>query len=131
MNFKLSTKEKFHEIDINEDNLTANLAGDFYETIASFLEKEPFNTILLFTNVNQIDEATAHHLKELHELFYTNEQSFVLTEISKNVLDTLISANIADELNITPTLSEAWDMVQMEEVERELLRDFDDDATEQ
>lgn len=130
MNFKLSTKEKFHEIDINETALSANLTADFYESIAAFLEKEPFNIILLFSNVNQIDEATAQHLKELHQLFYTNEQSFVLTEINKQVLDTLISANIADELNITPTLSEAWDMVQMEEVERELLRDFDNEEEE-
>ena len=127
MNFKLSTKEKFHEIDINETALSANLTAGFYETVASFLEKEPFNIILLFSNVNQVDEAIAHHLKELHQLFYTNGQSFVLTEINKQVLDTLISANIADELNITPTLSEAWDMVQMEEVERELLRDFDNE----
>ena len=32
---------------------------------------------------------------------------------------------IAEILNITPTESEAWDIVQMEEIERELL-DGDD-----
>ena len=30
-------------------------------------------------------------------------------------------------MNITPTESEAWDIVQMEEIERELLGDFDRD----
>ena len=29
-------------------------------------------------------------------------------------------------MNITPSESEAWDIVQMEEIERELLNDFDD-----
>jgi hypothetical protein len=28
-------------------------------------------------------------------------------------------------MNVTPTESEAWDIVQMEEIERELLKDFD------
>jgi len=29
-------------------------------------------------------------------------------------------------MNVTPTESEAWDMVQMEEIERELLDDGED-----
>ena len=126
MNFKLSTKEKFHEININESVLSANLTADFYETIAAFAQKAPFNTILNFKDVNEVDEVIANQLVELHQLFYSTDYSFVVTEIQKPVIAFLQSANIAEDLNITPTLSEAWDIVQMEEVERELMRDFDD-----
>jgi hypothetical protein len=34
-------------------------------------------------------------------------------------------ADLIDTMNITPTESEAWDIVQMEEMEREMLNDFD------
>jgi hypothetical protein len=33
-------------------------------------------------------------------------------------------------MNITPSESEAWDIVQMEEIERELMGDFDTEEKE-
>ena len=32
---------------------------------------------------------------------------------------------LLEEMNITPTETEAWDIVQMEEIERELMDDTD------
>ena len=31
-------------------------------------------------------------------------------------------------MNVTPTESEAWDIVQMEEIERELMEGFDEES---
>jgi hypothetical protein len=45
--------------------------------------------------------------------------------VNKPVEDLFESLELMDFLNITPTESEAWDIVQMEEIERELL-DGDD-----
>ena len=39
-----------------------------------------------------------------------------------------MNGTIVDFLNITPTLSEAWDIIQMEEIERELFKDFDEET---
>jgi hypothetical protein len=36
----------------------------------------------------------------------------------------LDASGLLENMNITPTPSEAWDIVQMEEIERELLSDF-------
>ena len=33
-----------------------------------------------------------------------------------------------ESMNVTPTESEAWDIVQMEEIERELMKDFDNNT---
>ena len=35
------------------------------------------------------------------------------------------SEELLESLNFTPTESEAWDIVQMEEIERELFNDFE------
>ena len=57
--------------------------------------------------------------------FYDKNTSFVLCAISDGLFDTLDKTDYAELLNMTPTESEAWDIVQMEEIERELL-DSDD-----
>jgi hypothetical protein len=39
------------------------------------------------------------------------------------VEDMLDSNDLLEMMNVTPTESEAWDIVQMEEIERDLLSD--------
>jgi hypothetical protein len=49
----------------------------------------------------------------------------VVCALSDHLQDILDKSDYAELLNMTPTESEAWDIVQMEEIERELL-DSDD-----
>jgi hypothetical protein len=62
----------------------------------------------------------------MHYKIDTKEKFTVLS-----LLDPSLSSNLVDltefgeVMNLTPTESEAWDIVQMEEIERELL-DSDD-----
>jgi hypothetical protein len=61
----------------------------------------------------------------IQEEFYENSASFVICNLSDIASSQLETFEIEEMLNITPTESEAWDIVQMEEIERELL-DGDD-----
>jgi hypothetical protein len=45
----------------------------------------------------------------------------VICELQPPVEETLDKEELLEVLNSTPTESEAWDIVQMEEIERELL----------
>jgi hypothetical protein len=45
--------------------------------------------------------------------------------LSDDLQNALDSTEFGEVMNLTPTESEAWDIVQMEEIERELL-DSDD-----
>ncbi len=47
--------------------------------------------------------------------------SFVICRLQKSVEDFLDQHELLEMMNVTPTESEAWDIVQMEEIERELL----------
>ena len=42
------------------------------------------------------------------------------------VSEKLEQLELLEIMNITPTESEAWDIVQMEEIERELMNGFDE-----
>jgi anti-anti-sigma regulatory factor len=65
----------------------------------------------------------AETLVKIQQSFYENNASFVLCELQPQVENYLDEQQLLEILSPTPTESEAWDIVQMEEIERELLDD--------
>jgi anti-anti-sigma regulatory factor len=63
---------------------------------------------------------------EMQQKFYNDNNSFVICGINKSILNQFEALELLDTMNITPSESEAWDIVQMEEIERELLNGFDE-----
>ncbi len=123
MNFKLETKEKFQEIQLNEEHLTANMTDVLSQMLYDVMKKNPKNVILSLKPVKKIDLPFAQALTNLQLRFYENQASFVICEMSTEVEDALDTDEILETMNCAPTLSEAWDLLQMEEIERELLSD--------
>jgi hypothetical protein len=62
---------------------------------------------------------------EKQQIFYNENYSFVICALPSEVLSQLTELDLLDAMNVTPTESEAWDIVQMEEIERELLGGFE------
>ena len=123
MKVKIDTKEKFNVISINEDHLSANMTDELSELLLSYLNNEIKNLVLSFVAVNNIDQAAAEKIVELQQLFYDNNASFVVCELQPQVEKFLDQNELLERMNVTPTQSEAWDIVQMELIERELLDD--------
>lgn len=126
MNLKIDTKEKFHVISLNEPQLTANMTDELRELFNEVTQNDVKHIILNLENVQNITLPAAEFLLEQQQQFYAAGRSFVLCEIVPPVKEMLKKQDWFDLLNTTPTESEAWDMVQMEEVERELLGGDDD-----
>lgn len=124
MNFKIDTKEKFNEISILEPHLSANMTDEFGQLFNQILEKPVKNVVLSLKSVKDIDTETANKMALVQQLFYEAGHSFVICELQQPVERTLDASGMLENMNITPTPSEAWDIVQMEEIERELLNDF-------
>ena len=72
-------------------------------------------------------EEGAECLVKTQQQFYDNGASFVICEITEKLETFLDQQDLLELMNITPTESEAWDIVQMEEIERELLGDEEED----
>ena len=125
MEFKIDTKEKFSVIELLETSLNAKLAVDLKNVCLSCLEKEVRNVVLNLNEVEVIDLDVALAIVDLQQSFYDKNASFVICNIKPAVLKVFEEEEIDEMLNQTPTESEAWDIVQMEEIERELL-DGDD-----
>ena len=118
--FKIDTKEIFHVISIEETNLTANMAEDLMELVAKKQEEENKSLVFNLEGVFSMDDKIAVAFQSLHKNCYTNHLSMVVCGLSPAVKSKFQEHDLADTINITPTESEAWDIVQMEEIEREL-----------
>ena len=125
MNVKADTKEKFHAITVNEPVLSATMTDELGECLLPFLQKEVKNLVLILKNVTELDTVAAEKLVYIQQKFYENSASFVICELQQQVEDFLDNNNLLEMMNVTPTESEAWDIVQMEEIERELMDDGD------
>ena len=64
----------------------------------------------------------AGNIAQVQQQFYKNNRSFVICGLQKDVVQLLEQKELLEFMNVTPSESEAWDILQMEEIERELLR---------
>ena len=122
MKFKIDTREKFTMITPDSDFSSDNLTAEFKELILPFLQHKT-NLVINLKNAGTVEERFVNVIAALQKKFYEQNTSFVVCEIQPPVLSVIKELKLDDVLNITPTETEAWDIVQMEEVERELLGD--------
>lgn len=121
MNVKTDTKEKFHAITVAEPSLSATMTDDLGNCLLPYLQNDVKNLVLILKDVKSIDVAAAEKLVYIQQKFYENGASFVICELQKPVEDFLDQNELLEMMNVTPTQSEAWDIVQMEEIEREMF----------
>jgi len=124
MQVKIDTREKFHVITINQSSLAANMTADLNNCLVPLLQNDVRNVVLNLKDIKNIDIAAAENLVKLQQMFYEQNASFVVCELQKTVEDTLEKEELLEMMNVTPTESEAGDIVMMEEIERELDFDF-------
>jgi anti-anti-sigma factor len=123
MKVKTDTKEKFHVITVQESSMSADMAAKLADLLLPYLQNDVKNVILNLKELQSLDEIAAEKLVKLQQNFYEKNSSFVVCEIQKPVEDFLDSVNLLEMMNTTPTQSEAMDIVQMEEIEREFLNE--------
>ena len=121
MKVKIDTREKLHAITISELMLSANMTAELDNCLLPILQNVVKNVVLILKDIKNIDNAAAEYLVKTQQLFYENNASFVICEIQPDVEKFFDENDLLEMMNTTPTESEASDIVQMEEIERELM----------
>jgi len=121
MQVKIDTREKFHVITILESLLAANMTAELEKCLLPLLDSEVKNVVLVLKGILSVDDPAGECLVRIQQAFYDAGSSFVICELTPEVEKTFEDNGLLELMNVTPTESEAWDIVQMEEVERELL----------
>lgn len=123
MEVKTDTKEKFHVITVMDPQLSATMTDELAGCLLPYLKNEVKNLVLILKNTTQVDLPAAEQLVRVQQQFYEQNASFVLCELQPGVEEFLDQNDLLEMMNVTPSESEAWDIVQMEEIERELFRE--------
>lgn len=123
MKLKIDTKENFTVLTPEESFISANMTEDIESMCGNASYKIP-HIVVNMKMVEIIDEQAAEKFSQIQKQFYEQNKSMVICELQKEVKKVFVKLELIDFMNITPTESEAWDILQMEEIERELLNDF-------
>ncbi|MCY7292260.1 MAG: STAS domain-containing protein [Ferruginibacter sp.] len=127
MNVKIDTKEKFTVLTPQAAILSANMTEDM-EKLADYSTNLVPHLVINMNEVKEISVKPARVLADIQQRFYERDHSFVICCLQPEVEAVFEQEELIDVMNITLTESEAWDIVQMEEIERELMRDFEEDG---
>ena len=125
MQYKTDLKEKFTVVTFLDTTLTSNSVPEINELTQKILSQSPKNLVLNCGQVKQWDASIVEVLANAQQQFYDNNASFVICALSDALQNSIDDSEYAEMMNLTPTETEAWDIVQMEEIERDLL-DSDD-----
>jgi anti-anti-sigma factor len=123
MKVKIDTKERFHAITLPGNSLSATMTEELGACLLPYLQNDVKNIVLILKDIQSMDIAAAEKLVSIQQFFYENNASFVICEVQKPVEVFLDTNELLELMNVTPTESEAWDIVQMEDIERELLNE--------
>ncbi|MBS1738309.1 MAG: STAS domain-containing protein [Bacteroidetes bacterium] len=121
MNFKISTKEILHIISLKEVELSANMTVELQVLLLKYLSEPASNIVLNLESLSSLNSLTAEMLLEIQQKFYDLKRSLVICCMQQAVEAFLEENGFLEQMNTTPTESEACDIVQMEEIERELF----------
>ena len=125
MQVKIDTKEIFHIIRLKEPHLSAIMTEELSAQLLRIPESETKNVVLNLEDIKTMEDAAAESLVNIQQKFYEKNASFVICGINQEIEQTLDSSGLLEIMNTTPSESEAYDIVQMEEIERELLNEED------
>ena len=127
MNVKTNTKEKFIVLIPEAAVISANMTEEI-QKLGEYAVPEVPHLIVNMCNVNIIAPEAAQKFAALQQEFYERDHSFVICEMQPEVEKVFDSEDLTELMNITPTESEAGDIVQMEEIERELTGEWEEDG---
>ena len=119
-NVKIDTKEIFHVITPLNTSISANMSEELNKTIIKTQESENKSIVLNLGHVSEVEAPLLKSLAQLEMHFKGLNKSFVICNIREELKQNPSFSQQLTELNLAPTESEAWDIVQMEEIEREL-----------
>ena len=106
---------------VETPELSATMAGDLDPQLQELLKGKVRNVVLNLQGVKTLQEEAAEKLVRTQQRFYEEGASFVICGLTEEVEEFLDNTNLLELMNVTPTESEAGDIVQMEEIERELF----------
>jgi len=123
MEFKIDTKDTFTIIMPLTGAINAKLTGALRQQWEEMRQSGSNNFIIDLQQCKEIDDSVLPDLVNMHEESYSLDQSLVFTGTSTAIMSTLKKNETDLLINVAPKMEEAIDIISMEILERDLLRE--------
>lgn len=123
MNFDITIEEKYIIVKCNVEKLDTNQAPELKSQLVFHNKNGVRNMIIDLSGTRYCDSSGLSALLVANRLCKGAEGTFVLTGLQEPVQKLINISQLHTVLNITPSLSEAIDLLMMEEVERDLNKE--------
>lgn len=120
MKFTLDKQEKYSVIKLQEDKMNTLVAPHLKSELVILNGEGVKNIILELADVRFADSSGLSAILIGNRLCSNAGGSFVIAAPQESVLKLIKISQLDNILNIVPTLSEAIDLVMMEEIERDI-----------
>lgn len=129
MKYSIDKEDRYAVFTLEEDNLNSLLAPKLKSEFVILANEGIKNLIFDLSEVKFVDSSGLSAILTADRLWKALG-SFVLTGIEHpNVVKLIKISRLESVLNIVPTVSESIDFIFMEEIERELDSDNDEDKS--
>jgi anti-sigma B factor antagonist len=120
MKFTVDKQENYIVIELQEEKLNS-LTGPKLKSELVLINAEGFRSMVIdLSHVQFIDSSGLSAILVGNRLCKESGGSFVICSLNEQALKLIRISQLEGILNIVPTVSEASDLVKMEELEREL-----------
>jgi anti-sigma B factor antagonist len=130
MNFETEQNDRFALISSHVEKLDSTKAPDLKSELV-YLNKQGYrNVIVDLSRTKYCDSSGLSAILVGNRLCKEANGSFVLAGIQDGVRKLISISQLEEVLSVTPTIDEAKDLLFMEEVERDLGNEDDEDDTD-
>ena len=123
MDFKIDTKDNFSVITPIDTPISAIMAENLSAKCTEMRQSGSGNLIIDLQHCPGADKEAVPVWVEMHEESYSNELSLVFTGVNSKMIAVLKEDEADLLINITPTMIEAIDIVSMDRLQWDLLRE--------
>jgi len=128
MRFEIDKHEKYVLIKpLDIEILNSETSPKLKSEIILIHTEDIYNIVLDLSNVKGADESGISALLSANRLCRNYEGTFALACVHSDIKNLLELSTTENYINIVPTVTEAIDLIFMEEIERDLRREMNDE----
>lgn len=117
--YTIEKKEKYAQINLKDEKLDSHVSPSLKSELV-VLNSEGFKNIIIdLTDTRYCDSSGLSAILVANRLCKNSGGTFVLTGLQRSVMKLISISQLDTILNIAPTISEAVDLLFMEEIERD------------
>ena len=127
MKYSVEKAEKYTILKLEEEKLDSTIAPELKSELINIHTAGALNIILDFSSVKYVDSSGLSAILVANRLCESTDGSLVLCHLNEHVNKLITISQLTSVLNILPTKQEAIDSVFLNELEKDLKGDEDDE----